>query len=80
MHPDWARSLRDQCEAAAVPFFFKQWGNIVPEGQCPGGDDMPRHCRDWFKRDGVIFYRTTKEASGCLLDGVEHKAMPEARG
>lgn len=26
MHPDWARSLRDQCHAAGVPFFFKQWG------------------------------------------------------
>ncbi|NGO64243.1 phage Gp37/Gp68 family protein [Rhizobium daejeonense] len=26
MHPDWARSLRDQCKAAAVPFLFKQWG------------------------------------------------------
>ncbi|MEQ5789046.1 phage Gp37/Gp68 family protein [Erythrobacter sp. NFXS35] len=26
MHPDWARSLRDQCATAAVPFFFKQWG------------------------------------------------------
>lgn len=22
----WARSLRDQCQAAGVPFFFKQWG------------------------------------------------------
>jgi len=26
MHPDWVRSIRDQCEAAGVPFFFKQWG------------------------------------------------------
>ncbi len=26
MHPDWARALRDQCAAAGVPFFFKQWG------------------------------------------------------
>jgi len=26
MHLDWARSLRDQCAAAGVPFFFKQWG------------------------------------------------------
>jgi hypothetical protein len=26
MHPDWARGLRDQCEAAGVPFLFKQWG------------------------------------------------------
>jgi len=23
MHPDWARSLRDQCQAAGVPYFFK---------------------------------------------------------
>ena len=30
MHPDWARSLRDQCKAAGVPFFFKQWGECVP--------------------------------------------------
>jgi protein gp37 len=26
MHPQWARDLRDQCKAAGVPFFFKQWG------------------------------------------------------
>lgn len=26
MHPDWARQLRDQCAAAGVPYFFKQWG------------------------------------------------------
>ena len=30
MHPDWARSLRDQCEAAGVPFLFKQWGEWLP--------------------------------------------------
>lgn len=26
MHIDWARTVRDQCVAADVPFFFKQWG------------------------------------------------------
>lgn len=26
MHPEWARSLRDECTLAGVPFFFKQWG------------------------------------------------------
>jgi protein gp37 len=26
MHPDWARKVRDDCVAAGVPFFFKQWG------------------------------------------------------
>lgn len=29
MHPDWARGLRDQCQAAGVPFFFKQWGEFA---------------------------------------------------
>jgi protein gp37 len=44
MHPDWARSLRDQCVAAGVPFFFKQWGewgsttvgNIGPDRNLDG--------------------------------------------
>lgn len=26
MHPDWARSIRDQCVTDGVPFLFKQWG------------------------------------------------------
>jgi protein gp37 len=30
MHPDWARSLRDQCVAAGVAFHFKQWGQFAP--------------------------------------------------
>ncbi len=30
MHPAWARSVRDQCVAAGVPFLFKQWGAWVP--------------------------------------------------
>ncbi|KGS22834.1 phage Gp37/Gp68 family protein [Burkholderia pseudomallei] len=33
MHPDWARSLRDQCAAASVPFLFKQWGEWKPISQ-----------------------------------------------
>jgi len=28
MHPDWVRRLRDQCQAAGVSFFFKQWGGV----------------------------------------------------
>ena len=39
IHPDWARSLRDQCQEANVPFFFKSWGEyVVPE-------DGARSCR-----------------------------------
>jgi len=31
MHPDWVRTLRDQCKNAEVPFFFKQWGEWWPQ-------------------------------------------------
>lgn len=30
MHPQWVRSLRDQCAAASVPFLLKQWGEWLP--------------------------------------------------
>jgi len=50
MHPDWARSLRDQCAAGGVPFFFKQWGEWLPwePEQVPcwksqTGETMDRH-------------------------------------
>lgn len=42
MHPDWARSLRDQCAAAGVPFLFKQWGEWAEA--CPDMcDDGGKH-------------------------------------
>jgi protein gp37 len=28
MHEEWVTSIRDQCAAANVPFFFKQWGGV----------------------------------------------------
>jgi protein gp37 len=31
MNPDWARLLRDECSAAGVAFFFKQWGGRTPK-------------------------------------------------
>ena len=33
MHPDWARSIRDQCLRTWTPFFFKQWGAWTPKLQ-----------------------------------------------
>lgn len=41
MHPDWARSLRDQCVASGVPFFFKQVGEWAVE------IDRERDDPDW---------------------------------
>jgi protein gp37 len=54
MHPDWVRSIRDQCKSACVPFLFKQWGEWVPEVGAVDGwmvDDTPEISRfdhrDW---------------------------------
>ncbi|WP_417834707.1 phage Gp37/Gp68 family protein [Thalassospira xiamenensis] len=63
MHPDWARSLRDQCKAASVPFFFKQWGAFAPVVEYPSG----KHSMN----------KVGKKRAGRLLDGVEHNAFPE---
>lgn len=55
MHPDWARSLRDQCEAAGVPFLFKQWGEWASVSESPVHPEATRIpgnlCR--VTRDGV---------------------------
>jgi hypothetical protein len=55
MHPDWARSLRDQCAAAGVPLFFKQWGEWAPGdafGLIEDGPVTTRNgdVRGWMKR------------------------------
>ncbi len=42
MHPDWVRSVRDQCAAAGVPFFFKSWGKIEPSLYDTIGKTFPR--------------------------------------
>jgi len=42
MHPDWARSVRDQCQKAGVKLFFKQWGEWLPVcPQYPEGAEDP---------------------------------------
>lgn len=41
MHPDWARSLRDQCVEAVVPFQFKQWGQWAPGFSHGEGENGP---------------------------------------
>lgn len=38
MHPDWVKSIRDQCQEASVPFFFKQWGEWRPSEDSDMGD------------------------------------------
>ena len=62
MPPDWARNLRDQCEAAGVPFFFKQWGEWSPNDLCSPEDEL--------------MHKVGKKAAGAVLDGREWREMP----
>lgn len=88
MHPAWVQSLRDQCAAYHVPFFFKQWGSWRPAH--PGdpfaaGKWMHVNGDTFGPVEGEAFYpaplsthvvRSGKKAAGALLDGVEHKQFP----
>lgn len=77
MHPDWVRKIRDQCNDAAVPFHFKQWGEWLHDDQIgwwEHGDEALESCQ----RVGS-FWRAGKGRAGRHLDGVEHLAFPESR-
>jgi protein gp37 len=79
MHPDWARGLRDQCEAAGVPFLFKQWGEWCPWGQQPAAYTGPfDHTKASFQDfgEGARMERIGKKAAGRLLDGRTHDGVP----
>jgi len=87
MHPDWARSLRDQCAAASVPFFFKQWGEHLPlpgylatgEYLIPQDIDVPPAIRCSHNATGdQVWRRVGKSRAGRLLDGREHSEFPGA--
>jgi len=82
LHPDWVRALRDQCAAASVPFFFKQWGDWLPTSHDDGQISYGSHERFGWQVDTleeVWMYRVGKKRAGRLLDGVEHNAFPEVR-
>lgn len=49
MKIEWVRSLRDQCEAFGIPFFFKQWGEHDEHGNRVGKKNAGRLLdgREW---------------------------------
>lgn len=82
MHPEWARSLRDQCQAAGVAFFFKQWGEWTFKA-CHGADlafaDLApneRMIRGSGRANHMLATRIGKKAAGALLDGREYRELP----
>jgi protein gp37 len=75
MHTDWARSLRDQCVAAGVPFFFKQWGEWCDWDQLPEDTAQRLDANGETPTEGLL--RVGKKAAEALLDGREWKEFPK---
>jgi len=90
MHPDWPRKLRDDCVAAGVPFFFKQWGEYsqrggtgIVEAHGSGAPNVawPDGTVRWGKSEdrggeGVRLARVGKAKAGRVLDGQEWSEVP----
>ncbi len=70
MHPDWARSIRDQCVAAGVPFFFKQWGEYGVYGPNQHFDVL--HWRTKKIKDAYKLLHPTD----CCIEGWTDGSMP----
>lgn len=81
-HPDWIRSLRDQCAAAGVPFFFKQWGEWAPalekvgEFKPIGKDDALTRFHLWKDEEENVSIKIGKKAAGAIIDGREWRQFP----
>lgn len=86
MHPDWARSIRDQCLNLGIAFHFKQWGEFAPwrEGLLDTSHGRVPRCER--VNSGVpmdepaLMYRAGKKAAGALLDGREWREFPQLKG
>jgi len=93
MHSEWVRSARDQCVKSGTPFYFKQWGEFLPED-----NNIPYQHLDIYRKfkstptgmihsvkdsqfhkldDGTITCRIGKRRAGRLLDGKEWNQYPK---
>lgn len=92
VHPDWVRSIRDQCAATGTPFMFKQWGVWAPRRQARKDDlvdarkslilSVDRRTSSGlspYLYDAWIVDRVGKRAAGRTLDDREHNGMPKPR-
>lgn len=77
MHPAWARGLRDQCQTAGVPFFFKQWGAWLPDCLCGGKHRCRTTARPEPPGGGIMFRCGARSPHQHKLDEREWRQMPK---
>jgi len=71
INPDWVRSIKNQCQAAGIRFYFKQWGEWVhPSQKHPYYDGYPLDEKKYYIKAG-------KKKAGNLLDGQKWEQFPE---
>jgi protein gp37 len=71
MHPEWVRSLRDQCKEVDVPFFFKGWGEWWP------ADPQRLYRKQPEVINNQLVFRTGNKNSGCMIEGEKFKQFPK---
>lgn len=68
MHPDWARSLRDQCEETGTPFLFKQWGEWAPGENANGPVLRTERTANWWGGEWDFSTITPRQSEGMHRD------------
>jgi len=76
MHPDWPRAVRDDCVAAGVPFFFKQWGEWAEQYPADKEEKTESFIVPKGNRSGKKMWRVGKRAAGRVLDGRTWEEVP----
>lgn len=77
MYPSWARTLRDQCQSARIPFHFKQWGHWAPTRQASSTATVKQFWDDVTGQEVLMEAKGKKEA-GRRLDGETWDELPKA--
>ena len=72
-HPDWVRRLQNDC--MGIPFYFKQWGEWLPNEMDPESLQYGIR-RDPMTEVDMTWRRVGVARAGALLDGQECRAVP----
>jgi protein gp37 len=74
--PGAVRHLRNACQADNVPFFFKAWGEWLPDDQKPTHENCARQTIKYCETGDQLALRVGRQCAGRLLDGQEWLQMP----
>jgi protein gp37 len=87
MHPEWVRSIRDQCQASGTAFFFKQWGEWAWAADDHNFASAANHAKLVFGEkvklehhsSGHTAAKVGKAKASNILDGKTHNQFPEVK-